>query len=109
MDIVLKRLAISHFNQIIANLYGTGVSRVIKYTILITKVLVNNDNFFSHIICIPHGQRLVNIIEIFKKLVGIPQICELIDGSHIKLVKEPTFEFVSTNYWNKHDHHSVVL
>ncbi len=58
---------------------------------------------------IPHGQRLVNIIQAFKVLTGIPQMCGTIDGLHIELTKKPTFKLVLTNYWNQHDHHIVVL
>jgi hypothetical protein len=36
-------------------------------------------------------------------------MCGNIDGLHIELAKKPTFKLVLTNYWNKHDHHNVVL
>jgi hypothetical protein len=52
---------------------------------------------------------LVNIIQAFKKLTWISQMCETIDGLHIELAKKPTFKLVLTNYWNKHDHRNVVL
>jgi hypothetical protein len=42
-------------------------------------------------------------------LAGIDQVCRAIDGTHIKLYDKPKLRFVPANYWNRHDHHSVLL
>jgi hypothetical protein len=104
----LKILAIKYSNAYIANLYGVGSSIVWEYTLLITEVL-SNKKLFSQFISIPSGSRLAEIIKEFKNLTGIFQMCGAIDETHIRLVDKPKLVLVSTDYWNRHDHHSVLL
>jgi hypothetical protein len=49
-------------------------------------VLIDKDKLFNKYISILLGQRLKNIIVCFENLIGIPNICEVIDGTHILLV-----------------------
>jgi hypothetical protein len=50
------------------------------------------------------------MIEAFKVLIGIPQMCGAIEISRMKLVEKLAFELViMADYWNRHDHHSVIL
>lgn len=107
--IVLKRLAFGYSNTHIANLYGTGSSTVWKYTKLITDALSSKNKLFSQFISIPSGPRLINIIRKFKNITGISQMCGAIDGTHIRLRDKPKLAFVPADYWNRHDHHSVLL
>jgi hypothetical protein len=66
--------------------------------------------FFSCFISIPYGQGSTNMIEAFKVFIGIPQMCGAIEISDIKLVEKWALELViMVYYWNRHDHHTVVL
>jgi len=47
---MLKRLVTSYYNQTIANIYGTKVGIMFKYTNFITKHLVYKDKKTSHVI-----------------------------------------------------------
>lgn len=107
--ITLKRLAFGYSNAHIANLYGTGSSTVWEYTYLITDALSSKDKLFSQFISIPSGPRLIETIRKFKNLTGISQMCGAIDGTHIRLTDRPKLAFVPADYWNRHDHHSVLL
>jgi len=109
LAITLKKLAFGYSNAHIANLYGTGSSTVWEYTLLITEVLLNKEKLLSQFISIPSGPRLAKIIRKFKTLTGIFQMCGTIDGTHIRLANKPKLALVPADYWNRHDHHNVLL
>ena len=67
------------------------------------------NKLFFRFIQVPTGERLQNVIQGFTDLTGLPNMCGAIDGSHIKLQKRPPLDRAPTDYWNRHDHHSVLL
>jgi hypothetical protein len=109
MVTILKRLVTSYYNQTIANIYGTKVGIMFKYTNFITKHLVYKDKKTSHVIDIAHSQRLANIIEAFNPLTRIPKMCGAIDSLHVKLVEMLTLGLVLVYYWNRNDDHNAIL
>jgi hypothetical protein len=36
-------------------------------------------------------------------------MCGTIDATHIRLVEKPPMSLIPVDYWNRHDHHSVLL
>ena len=109
LAITLKMLAFGYSNAHIANLYGTGSITMWEYTLLITKILLNKENLFSRFISIHSRPLLARIIRKFKYLTRIFQMYDAIDGTHIRLADKPKLAFVHADYWNHHDHHSVLL
>jgi predicted transcriptional regulator len=106
---VLKRLASGMSNYDVASRYGIGKSTLDSYTLLIIDALSYSDKLFSRFINRPQGQRIIDMIRDFKDLTGIDQVCGAINGTHIKLHDKPKLRFVPADYWNRHDHHSVLL
>jgi hypothetical protein len=53
-------------------------------------VLINKDKLSNKYINIPLGQCLKDIIAHFEHLTSIPNICGVIDGTHIPLVDLPS-------------------
>ncbi len=66
--------------------FNRGVSTIRKYVNLVCDVLIDKDKLFNKYINIFLGQRLKDIILCFEKFIGVPNICEAIDGTHIPLV-----------------------
>jgi hypothetical protein len=96
---VLKWLATRIHNQAIANIYGTRVNIMIKYTILIPKVLGNKDKKISHFINIPHDQRLVNIIQAFKELTLMVYTSSLLKNQQLNLLWQTIGINMTTIMW----------
>ena len=71
--------------------------------------MANPQKLYSHFISIPQGERLISIIAQFKNLTGLENMCGAIDGTHIRLAEKPPISLIPADYWNRHDHHSVLL
>ena len=106
---VLNKLAFGFSNRHVANNYCVGQSTVWKYIFIITEALANPQKLYSHFISIPQGERLISIIAHFKNLTGLENMCGAIDGTHIRLVEKPPISLILVDYWNRHDHHSILL
>ena len=106
---VLNKLAFEFSNRHVTNNYCVGQSTVWKYTFIVREALANPKKMYSHFFSIPQGERLTSIIVHFKNLIGLENMCGAIDGIHIRLVGEPPMSLIPTNYWNWHDHHSILL
>ena len=106
---VLHKLACGDTSRRIANQYCVRASTVYQYTLLITEALSNKTKLFSKFIQVPTGARLDGIIQGFKDLTGLPNMCGAIHGSHIRLWKKPNLDQTLADYWNRHDHHSMLL
>lgn len=104
---VLYRLAHGYAPEQVANLYGVGKSTLIFYTKLITRVL--SQDLYSKYISIPSGERLLQIINEFKQLTGLDNMCGAVDGSHIKLWAQPPNKNTPADYWCRHHIHSILL
>jgi hypothetical protein len=86
---VLYRLAPGMAPLAVAEKFEVGKSTIIKYTDLITEALANLDKLARRYINIPLGQRLRKIIADFRDGTGLDNIVGAIDGSHIKLFRQP--------------------
>jgi hypothetical protein len=67
-----------------------GALTIKKYVDIVYDVLIDKDKLFNKYINIPSGQCLKDIIAHFEHLKGIPNICGVIDGTHIPLVDLPS-------------------
>ena len=68
---------------------GVGKLTVLKYLMLICNALADKDKLYPQFIVIRTGRRLKNIIRYFHRKTKLPQICGVIDGSHVKLYMKP--------------------
>jgi hypothetical protein len=59
----------------------------------------------------PIGDRLFNIIEQFHDIIGLQQICGVIDGMHILLCVKPNKQITSstTIFYNRKCFHSIMF
>jgi hypothetical protein len=71
--------------------------------------LANPIKLYSHFLNVPQGERLVSIISQFKNLTMFENMCGAIDGTHNKLVEKPSTNLLHVDYWNRYDHHSILL
>jgi len=107
--IVLHKLAF-RFNAImLCNIFCISPSIVFKYTKLITKCLFSKDILYTQFVSRPIGIRLESIIQCFLDLSCIPNPYGVIDESHIRLAYKPPLIYITTDYWNRHDNHNIVL
>jgi hypothetical protein len=74
-------------------------------------VLFNVDKLFSIYVHTPIGDWLRNLFERFGDIIGLPQICGVIDCAHIRLSAKPSKQVTSliTNFYNKKRFHNVVV
>jgi hypothetical protein len=70
-------------------LCDVGASTIKKYTYNVCDVLCNGDKLFSIYVHTPIGDWLLNILEQFCDIIGLQQICGVIDGTHIPLNVKP--------------------
>jgi hypothetical protein len=92
-------------------LYGVGASIIRKYTYIVCDVLSNGDKLFSVYVHTPTWNWLLNIIEQLHDIIGLQQICGLIDGMHILLSAKPNKQitFSTIDFYNRKCFHSIVL
>ena len=74
----------------INNLYGVGESTIRKYTKVVCGVLASWYRFYERYIHALTWHKLQEIIEKFKDVTGLPNVCGAIDGSHIPLFEKPS-------------------
>ena len=106
---VLNKLAFGYSIKHVANNYCVGQSTVWKYILIVTEVLATPIQLYSHFVSVPQVERLVSIISQFKNLIGFESMYGAIDGIHIRLVEKPPMNLIPVDYWNRPDHHSVLL
>jgi hypothetical protein len=73
--------------------------------------LTDRNKLFSTCISIPSGDRLQAIIEDFRDITGLSNICGAIDGTHIPLADHPNrrVTLAASDFFNKKKFHSIVL
>jgi hypothetical protein len=86
---VLYWLAHGIFLERMNALYGVGASTIRKYNYNVCDVLFNGDNLFLVYVHTLTRDWLFNIIEWFCDIIGLQQICGVIDGTHIPLTGKP--------------------
>ena len=66
---------------------------------------------FFQFIHTPHGDRLQSIIEIFRDIIGLPNIAGAIDGTHIPLTLQPSKRYtpMPQDFFNRKRFHSIIL
>eukprot|EP01018_Ginkgo_biloba_P029127 Gb_19400 [translate_table: standard] len=104
LAMVLYRLSQGFNAKTLASQYNIDPWMIAKITNMITRVL--STKLYSNYIRIPSGQRLLQIIQGFKDLTGLPNMCGAIDGSHVKIHKRPSNEFI---YKCRHHFVAVLL
>jgi hypothetical protein len=111
IKLVIYRLAHGLSCKKMQDLYGCGASIIRKYTMRICRVLSSREGLFSVYIHTPTGDRLQDIIEKFRDITGVPNICGAIDGTHIPLLTRPDAHItpISADFFNCKKFHSVLL
>lgn len=104
LAMVLHRLSQGHSARAVASQYKADPWMVAKITNTVTRVI--STKVYPYYIEIPNRQNLLQIIQGFKDLTGLPNMCGAIDGNHIKLHKKPNNEFM---YKCRHNFYAVVL
>lgn len=104
LAMVLHRLSQGHSARTVASQYKADPWMVAKITNLVTRVI--STKIYPYYVRIPSGQRLLQIIQGFKELTGLPNMCGVIDGNHIKIHRKPDNEFI---YKCRHNFYAVVL
>lgn len=104
LAMVLHRLSQGHSARTVASQYKADPWMVAKITNLVTRVI--STKIYPYYVRIPTGQRLQQIMQGFKELTGLPNMCGAIDGNHIKIHKKPDNEFM---YKCRHNFYAVVL
>jgi hypothetical protein len=89
MKMVLYRLAHGISPKRMNALYGISAFIIRKYTYIIYDVLSNGDKLFLIYVHTPTRDQLFNIIERFRDITSLQQICGVIDGTHIPLSEKP--------------------
>ena len=69
-------------------LYGCEASTIQKYTKIICRILNSHEGLFSKYILVPTGNRLQDIIDMFKDVTRFSNICGAINGTHIPLTRK---------------------
>ena len=65
---------------------------------LIYNALADKDKLYPQFIVIPTGRRLKDIIRGFHCITKLPQICGIIDGSHVKLYRKLLTNYTLADY-----------
>ncbi len=88
-----------------------GTSTLHKYVNVVCNVVRNKNKFFFGKISPSFEDHLLHIIQQFQELIGLLNICNIIDGTHISLLEMPNkrYTLVMSNYYNRKKFHSFVL
>ncbi|ERM96831.1 protein ALP1-like [Amborella trichopoda] len=78
---------------------------IAKTTNTITRLL--STKLYSNYIRVPVSHRLLQTVQAFKELSGLPNICGAIDGSHVKLSRTPSSDPLA--FKCRHNFYSVLL
>ena len=104
---VLHKLAHAGTNKNVGNMFGVGKTTVLKYLMLICNALADKDKLYPQFIALPTSRILKDIIRGFHRVTKLPQICGVIDGSHVKLYRKPPTKYTPAYYWCRDDVHTV--
>ena len=90
-------------------LYECGFSTIRKYTKIICRFLSNHEGLFSIYIHAPIENRPYDIIDIFRDVTGLPNICEAIYGTCIPFTRRPSSSITlwALNFFNKKKFYNV--
>ncbi|GLJ39502.1 hypothetical protein SUGI_0807160 [Cryptomeria japonica] len=104
LAMVLCRLSQGCGTRTLASQYKVNPFMVAKITNMVTRIL--STKLYSKWIRMPNGQRMLQNIQGFKDLTGLPNMCGAIDGSHIKIHKRPNNESI---YKCRHNFYAILL
>jgi hypothetical protein len=92
-------------------LYGWGASTIWKYIKIICGILSSRDGLFNTYIHAPIGNKLQDIINIFKDVTRLPNICGTINDAHIPLTRRPSSHIIpwAFNFFSMKKFHNIVL
>jgi hypothetical protein len=79
----IYRLAHGTSGTHMANRFNVRASTIRKYVDVVCDAICDKNKLFSKYINIPSSGHLQKIIDCFHDLIGLPNICGAIDGTHI--------------------------
>ncbi|MCO5570659.1 hypothetical protein L7F22_024386 [Adiantum nelumboides] len=106
---VLWHFAHGNTTRVIAEIFGISCSTIRKYTEVIVEILCSRRMLARHGILIPSGGRLQRIMAEFEALTSLPNMCGVVDGSHIRLHRLPDEYETPSHYVCRHGFPSVLL
>lgn len=94
-----------------ADSFNVGASTIREYVDIVYDVLTNKDKMFNRYISIPIGQPLRDIIAQFDELMGLPNICNSIEGIDMPLFEHPSRKvtLALNDFFNRKRYHSIVV
>jgi hypothetical protein len=106
---VFHKLFHAKINRNVRIMFGIEKTTILKYLMVICNTSADKDKLYPQFIVIPTGIKLKDIIRGFHYITKLPQICGVIDGSHVKLYSKPPTKYTPANYWCRHDVHTLLL
>ena len=102
--VTIWRLATNSEYRTIAELFGLGHSTVGEIVIDTCEIITNH--LFNHYVCMPQGDRLLQVIHDFENRTGFPQVVGVIDGTHIPILKP---DHSPSDYYNRKGFYSIIM
>jgi hypothetical protein len=100
--IVLYRFAHELSPKYMSNRFDVGAYTIHKYVNIVCDVFCNQDKLFDEYIKTPTRDLLLHIIQQFEDLISSPDICGVIHGTHIPLLKRLNKRYIiaTASYYN---------
>jgi hypothetical protein len=100
--IVLYRFAHELSPKYMSNRFDVGAYTIHKYVNIVCDVFCNQDKLFDEYIKTPTRDLLLHIIQQFEDLISSPDICGVIHGTHIPLLKRLNKRYIIAiaSYYN---------
>jgi hypothetical protein len=108
---VIYRFAHGHSPEHIQRRLQIAASTLRKYIDILCDILIDRNKLFSTCISIPSRDRLQAIIEDFKDITSLSNICSAINGTHIPLADRLNrrLTLTASDFFNRKKFHSIVL
>lgn len=104
---VLYRLCRGHNVRRLSVEFHAEPWAITRITNVITKAI--STKLYSKNISIPRCSRLLEIVEGFKEVTGLPNMCGAIDGSPVKIHKIPRKDYSPAYYRSRHHFYAILL
>jgi len=85
-----------------SNRFDVGAFTIHKYVDIVCDVFCNKEKLFDKYIKISTKDHLLHIIQQFEDHTCLPNICDVIDGTHIPLGERPNrrYTIATIDYYN---------
>lgn len=104
---VLYRLSQGHDVRMLSAEFNVDPWVVTRVTNVVTKAL--STKLYSKYVSIPSGSKFLEIVEGFKGITGLPNMCGAIDGSAVKIHKRPDKDYFPAYYKSRHHFYAILL